>query len=114
MRPEFLNRIDEILIFKPLSRLEIRQIVDLQLKQVQKRLDENGITLEVSKEALDYIGKIGYDPQFGARPLKRVVQREILNELSKEILAGKVTKDAPVGVVLEDGKIAFVNSVFEG
>ncbi|WP_291727192.1 ATP-dependent chaperone ClpB [Bernardetia sp.] len=113
MRPEFLNRIDEILIFKPLSRKEIRQIVNLQLKQVQKRLDENGITLEVSKEALDYIGKIGYDPQFGARPLKRVVQREILNELSKEILAGRVTKDAPVGVVLEDGQIKFVNSVFE-
>jgi ATP-dependent Clp protease ATP-binding subunit ClpB len=111
MRPEFLNRIDEILIFKPLSRTEIRQIVDLQLKQVQNRLDENGITLEVSKDVLDYIGKIGYDPQFGARPLKRVVQREILNELSKEILAGKVTKDAPVGVVMEDGKIVFVNSV---
>lgn len=113
MRPEFLNRIDETLIFKPLSRKEIRQIVSLQLKQVQKRLDENGITLEVSEEALDYIGKIGYDPQFGARPLKRVIQREILNELSKEILAGRVTKDAPVGVVLEDGQIKFVNSVFE-
>ncbi len=112
MRPEFLNRIDEILIFKPLSRTEIRQIVDLQLKQVQKRLDENGITLEVSKDVLDYIGKIGYDPQFGARPLKRVVQREILNELSKEILAGRVTKDSPVGVVMENGKIVFVNSVF--
>ena len=113
MRPEFLNRIDEILIFKPLSRKEIRQIVNLQLKQVQKRLDENGIVLEVSKDVLDYIGKIGYDPQFGARPLKRVVQREILNELSKEILAGKVTKEAPVGVVLENGKITFVNSVLE-
>ncbi|WP_019947447.1 ATP-dependent chaperone ClpB [Hymenobacter aerophilus] len=109
MRPEFLNRIDEIVMFQPLSRKEIRQIVNIQFKQIQQRLDEAGIRLEATDEVLDYLGEAGFDPQFGARPLKRVLQRQVLNELSKEILSGHVSKDAVVEAVLEDGGIRFVN-----
>ena len=109
MRPEFLNRIDEIVMFQPLSRREIRQIVNIQFRQIQQRLDEAGIRLEATDEVLDYLGEAGFDPQFGARPLKRVLQRQVLNELSKEILSGHVSKDAVVEAVLEDGGIRFVN-----
>ncbi len=109
MRPEFLNRIDEIVMFQPLQRREIRKIVDIQFKQIQQRLHEAGISLEATDEVLDYLGEQGFDPQFGARPLKRVLQRVILNELSKEILSGKVSKDAVVEAVLEDGTVRFEN-----
>jgi ATP-dependent Clp protease ATP-binding subunit ClpB len=109
MRPEFLNRIDEIVMFQPLKRKEIRKIVDIQFKQIQQRLQEAGISLEATDEVLDYLGEQGFDPQFGARPLKRVLQRVILNELSKEILSGKVSKDAVVEAVLEDGTVRFEN-----
>ena len=109
MRPEFLNRIDEIVMFQPLKRKEIRKIVDIQFKQIQQRLHEAGISLEATDEVLDYLGEQGFDPQFGARPLKRVIQRVILNELSKEILSGKVSKDAVVEAVLEDGGVRFEN-----
>ena len=109
MRPEFLNRIDEIVMFQPLKRKEIRKIVDIQFKQIQQRLAEAGISLEATNEVLDYLGEQGFDPQFGARPLKRVLQRVILNELSKEILSGKVSKDAVVEAVLEDGAVRFEN-----
>ncbi|AWM34721.1 ATP-dependent chaperone ClpB [Hymenobacter nivis] len=109
MRPEFLNRIDEIVMFQPLKRKEIRRIVDIQFRQIQQRLQEAGISLEATSEVLDYLGEQGFDPQFGARPLKRVLQRVILNELSKEILSGKVSKDAVVEAVLEDGAVKFEN-----
>ena len=109
MRPEFLNRIDEIVMFQPLKRKEIRRIVDIQFKQIQQRLAEAGIQLEATSEVLDYLGEAGFDPQFGARPLKRVLQRVILNELSKDILSGRVTKDAVVEAVLEDGAVKFEN-----
>ncbi len=109
MRPEFLNRIDEIVMFQPLKRKEIRKIVDIQFKQIQQRLHEAGIALEATDEVLDYLGEQGFDPQFGARPLKRVIQRVILNELSKEILSGKVSKDTVVEAVLEDGSVRFEN-----
>ncbi|MBW3128070.1 ATP-dependent chaperone ClpB [Hymenobacter profundi] len=109
MRPEFLNRIDEIIMFEPLKRKEIRKIVDIQFKQIQQRLEEAGIRLEATDEVLDYLGESGFDPQFGARPLKRVLQRQILNELSKEILGGQVSKDSVVEAVLEDGHIRFMN-----
>ncbi|GAA0890378.1 ATP-dependent chaperone ClpB [Fulvivirga kasyanovii] len=110
VRPEFLNRVDETIMFRPLSRQDVRKIVDIQFKQIQKRLAESGVKLEISTDALDHLAKKGFDPQFGARPLKRVLQREILNELSKEILAGKINKDAIVGVSLgEDGQIEFIN-----
>ena len=109
MRPEFLNRIDEIVMFQPLKRKEIRRIVDIQFKQIQQRLADAGIQLEATSEVLDFLGESGFDPQFGARPLKRVLQRVILNELSKDILSGRVSKDAVVEAVLEDGAVKFEN-----
>ncbi|MBK0401670.1 ATP-dependent chaperone ClpB [Adhaeribacter sp. BT258] len=109
VRPEFLNRIDELIMFRPLSQKELRKIVTIQFKQIQDRLEENGIHLEATGEVLDFLGREGYDPTFGARPLKRVLQRMVLNELSKEILAGKITKDSVVEAVLENDRIAFKN-----
>ncbi|MEM6298793.1 MAG: ATP-dependent chaperone ClpB [Bacteroidota bacterium] len=110
LRPEFLNRIDDTILFQPLAKADIRQIVKIQINLVRKRLQQQGITLEVEPEALDYLGSLGYDPQFGARPLKRTIQKELLNSLSKEILAGKVTKENPVLVSLDENrKLQFVN-----
>jgi ATP-dependent Clp protease ATP-binding subunit ClpB len=103
VRPEFINRIDEIIMFRPLTKGDIRKIVEIQFKQIQKRLDESGVKLTIAEEALDRLGKLGFDPQYGARPLKRVIQREILNELSKQILSGKVNKDSVIFVELVDG-----------
>jgi ATP-dependent Clp protease ATP-binding subunit ClpB len=110
IRPEFLNRIDELIMFTPLNRDEIRDIVNLQFNQVQQTLAEMGITMDASKEALDWLAELGYDPQFGARPLKRVIQKRILNELSKEILAGKVDKDSKIKLDMFDNKFVFINS----
>lgn len=109
LRPEFLNRIDETVVFKPLGREEIRAIVSILFKEVQERLEEQDIEIEASDEVLDYLGEIGYTPEFGARPLKRVIQREVLNKLSKEIISGKVAKDSVLGMTLENGEIAFLN-----
>ncbi|MGV3505505.1 MAG: ATP-dependent chaperone ClpB [Adhaeribacter sp.] len=109
VRPEFLNRIDELIMFRPLSQKEIRKIVSIQFSHIQHRLRDAGIRLEASEEVLDYLGEQGYDPQFGARPLKRVLQTRILNELSKEILSGRIHKDAVVEAVLDDDHIRFVN-----
>ena len=102
VRPEFVNRIDEIIMFRPLSRRDIRKIVDIQVDLVRKRLEEAGVRIDISDAARDRLAKIGYDPQFGARPLKRVMQREILNELSKQILSGKVHKDSIIFVDLRN------------
>ena len=96
IRPEFLNRIDEIIMFTPLTEDEIKQIVRLQLNQVKKMVENNGMKLEFTDEALDFISHEGYDPQFGARPVKRVIQNYVLNELSKEILGGKVNRERPI------------------
>ncbi len=93
IRPEFLNRIDEIIMFTPLSREEVKEIVVLQLEHLQKMVGENGISISFTPDAVDWLAQLGYDPQFGARPLKRVLQKKVLNELSKQILAGKVNKD---------------------
>jgi len=110
LRPEFLNRIDELILFEPLSRKHMRKIVDIQFRQIQKRLDASGIVLEAAPEVMDHLANLGYDPQFGARPLKRILQQYILNELSKEILKGNVSKDAVVGITLDDDKqIKFFN-----
>jgi ATP-dependent Clp protease ATP-binding subunit ClpB len=110
VRPEFVNRIDEIIMFRPLTRKDIRKIVDIQVDLIRKRLDEAGVRLELSDQAKDRLSKLGYDPQFGARPLKRVLQREILNELSKQILAGKVRKDSVILVDLKnDNEFIFEN-----
>lgn len=109
VRPEFINRIDEIVMFTPLSHSNIAQIVGLQLKSVVKMLAAQGITIDATPEAIDYLSKKGYDPQFGARPVKRVIQREVLNELSKEILSGKITTESIVLIDAFDGKLVFRN-----
>ncbi|WP_184542942.1 ATP-dependent chaperone ClpB [Mucilaginibacter sp. FT3.2] len=110
IRPEFLNRIDEIIMFTPLSRSEIHDIVKLQFAQVQQTLAEMGISMEATDEALDWLAQLGYDPQFGARPLKRVIQKKILNELSKQILAGTVDKDSTIKVDVFDNNFVFLNT----
>lgn len=102
VRPEFVNRIDEIIMFQPLSKKDIRKVVDIQSDLIIKRLEENGVKLEISSDARERLAVLGFDPQFGARPLKRVFQREILNELSKQLLAGKVKKDEVIFVDLKD------------
>ncbi|HEY8930834.1 MAG TPA: ATP-dependent chaperone ClpB [Mucilaginibacter sp.] len=109
IRPEFLNRIDEIIMFTPLSREEITEIVKLQFNQLQQTLAEMGISIEASEEALDWLAQLGYDPQFGARPLKRVIQKKIMNELSKQILAGKVDKDSRIKLDMFDNQFVFLN-----
>ncbi len=110
IRPEFLNRIDEIIMFTPLTRNEIGEIVKLQFKQVQSTLAEMGVTLDASEEALDWLAQLGYDPQFGARPLKRVIQKRILNELSKQILSGKVDRDSKIKLDVFDNNFVFLNT----
>ncbi len=110
VRPEFLNRVDETIMFRPLSKNDIRKIVSIQFKLIQKRLEDSGIKIESSDEVLDRLGQLGFDPQFGARPLKRVMQREILNKLSKMILEGSISNDSIVGMTLNDDKeIDFMN-----
>src|SRR5690606_18180441 len=95
--------------FTPLNREEIADIVRLQFKQVQKTLATMGIQITASEEALDWLAELGYDPQFGARPLKRVIQKRILNELSKSILAGKVNKDSKIKLDMFDKQFVFLN-----
>lgn len=109
VRPEFINRIDEIVMFTPLTNENIAQIVGLQLKSVTKMLAQQGITMDATPEAIAYLSEKGYDPQFGARPVKRVIQRDVLNELSKEILSGKITTDSIVLIDAFDGKLVFRN-----
>lgn len=109
VRPEFINRIDEIVMFTPLTSENIAQIVGLQLKNVTKMLAQQGITMDATPEAIAYLSEKGYDPQFGARPVKRVIQRDVLNELSKEILSGKITTDSIVLIDAFDGKLVFRN-----
>ena len=109
VRPEFLNRIDDIIMFTPLSEEDIKQIVRLQLKGLTKMLSKQHITLDATEEAIDYLVKIGYDPQYGARPVKRVIQKEVLNTLSKEILSGKVTVDSIILLDSFNEKLVFRN-----
>ena len=109
IRPEFLNRIDEIIMFTPLTENEIRQIVGLQLNTVKKMVAQNGIELKFTDAALDFISHEGYDPQFGARPVKRVIQRYVLNELSKEILSGKVDRSRPIVIDKAGDELSFQN-----
>ena len=102
VRPEFINRIDDIIMFRPLSRTDIRKIVGIQFEIVRKRLEEAGIKIDISETAMDRLAKIGFDPQYGARPLKRVMQREILNELSRQILAGNIHKDSVIYIDMKN------------
>jgi ATP-dependent Clp protease ATP-binding subunit ClpB len=109
VRPEFINRIDEIVMFTPLTAKNIAQIVGLQLKSVTNMLAQQGITMDATPEAIAYLSEKGYDPQFGARPVKRVIQRDVLNQLSKEILAGKVHPDSIILLDAFDNELVFRN-----
>ena len=109
IRPEFLNRIDEIIMFTPLNEAEIEEIVGLQIKSVQKMLAVNGVTLEVTPAAMKFLAEEGYDPEFGARPVKRVIHRLVLNRLSKDILAQKVDREHPIIIDVKDDQLVFSN-----
>ncbi len=109
IRPEFINRIDEIVMFTPLNEAEVTQIVKLQLNGLKKMLVEKGITLDTTNEAIESLSRQGFDPQFGARPIKRVIQRKVLNELSKEILAGKITANSSILLDAFDDELVFRN-----
>ncbi|WP_302063295.1 ATP-dependent chaperone ClpB [uncultured Duncaniella sp.] len=109
IRPEFLNRIDEIIMFTPLDEAEIEEIVGLQIRSIQKMLSANGITLEVTPAALKFLAEEGYDPEFGARPVKRVIHRMVLNQLSKDILAQKVDREHPIVIDYDGNDIIFKN-----
>ncbi|MCL4146069.1 UNVERIFIED_CONTAM: hypothetical protein GTU68_038893, partial [Idotea baltica] len=107
LRPEFLNRIDESIVFAPLSESDMRGITEIQVKQLSAKLAEQQIHLTFSPDALDLIASLGYDPQFGARPVKRIIQKEVINELSKSILKGEVARDANIEVIVKNGLIQF-------
>ncbi|MAY23012.1 MAG: ATP-dependent chaperone ClpB [Flavobacteriaceae bacterium] len=109
VRPEFLNRIDDIIMFTPLTQADIKEIVGLQLKGVTKMLAKQHITLDATEEAIEHLSKHGFDPQFGARPVKRVIQKEVLNELSKEILSGKISTDSIILLDSFDDQLVFRN-----
>ena len=111
IRPEFLNRIDEVIMFQPLMKKEIKGIIEIQLNGLQKLLASSGIDLQFSDYALDFLAENGYDPQFGARPLKRLIQKEIVNQLSKRILAGNIDKTKPVLVDVFDGTVVLRNEI---
>jgi ATP-dependent Clp protease ATP-binding subunit ClpB len=111
IKPEFLNRIDEIIMFQSLTREEVRKIVELQIRSVQKMLEKSSIKLTITKKAVDFIALIGFDPQFGARPIKRVIQKNLLNELSKMILEEKVDKDSVIVVDEKNGMLVFKNKL---
>ena len=109
IRPEFLNRIDETIMFTPLNEKEIEEIVGLQIRSIQKMLSVNGVNLEVTPAALKYLAEEGYDPEFGARPVKRAIHRLVLNRLSKDILAQKVDKERPIVIDVKDDELVFSN-----
>ena len=109
LKPEFLNRIDEIVMFEPLTRHDIEKIVDIQMGIISRMLQRNGVTLEYTSAARNLIAQMGYDPLFGARPVKRVIQREVVNDLSKRILAGEVDRERPITIDAEGERLTFSN-----
>jgi ATP-dependent Clp protease ATP-binding subunit ClpB len=113
IRPEFLNRIDEVIMFQPLMKKEIKGIIRIQLDNLKQMVAQSGINLQFSDYALDYLAENGYDPQFGARPLKRLIQKEIVNQLSKKILMADIDKTKPVLVDVFDGVVVFRNEMPE-
>ncbi|HLV40780.1 MAG TPA: hypothetical protein VKY37_00745, partial [Brumimicrobium sp.] len=113
IRPEFLNRIDEQILFTPLTKEDTRQIVVIQLNNLKKQLEGHNIRLVVKEDAINWIAETGYDPHFGARPVKRVIQKSILNELSKDLLAQRIDTSQNVVVDLFDGKIVFRKPISE-
>ena len=109
IRPEFLNRVDEVIMFQPLMKKEIKEIIKIQLNGLKGLLLQSGVTLDFSEYALDYLAENGFDPQFGARPLKRLIQKQIVNQLSKKLLGGTIDKSKPVLVDVFDGTVVFRN-----
>jgi ATP-dependent Clp protease ATP-binding subunit ClpB len=109
IRPEFLNRIDEVIMFQPLLKNEIKGIIKIQLANLKALVARNGIELQFSDYIIDYLAENGFDPQFGARPLKRLIQKEIVNQLSRKILAAEVDKTHPVLIDVFDGLVVFRN-----
>lgn len=109
IRPEFLNRVDDIIMFLPLNKNEVQQIVTLQINNIKKMLSENGIELDVTPKAIDFIARVGYEPEFGARPIKRAIQNYILNDLSKKLLAQEVDRTKPIIIDLENEHLTFKN-----
>src|SRR5262249_61332570 len=106
-RPEFLNRVDEIVVFHALSMEHLKQIVDIQLERLRKRLEERHITLELTDPAREHLVRVGHDPAYGARPLKRTIQREVETELARRILRGEVRDGQTVEVDYQDGELTF-------
>jgi len=113
IRPEFLNRVDEIIMFQPLLKNEIRGIIKIQLENLKKLIEPNGIRLKFSDYLIDHLAENGFDPQYGARPLKRMIQKEIVNGLSKKILANDIDKSRPVLIDVFDGVVVFRNNEVE-
>lgn len=111
MRPEFLNRVDDIIMFRPLMVNEIRDIIKIQLDHLKERVAEQNIDLRFTDYAIDYLTRRGFDPQFGARPLKRVIQKDIVNLLSKKIISGEVDKSKPLLIDVFDGVVVLRNEV---
>jgi len=109
VKPEFLNRIDDIVMFTPLNQANIQEIVGLQIKGVSKMLAEQNITIDATEEAIELLSKKGFDPQYGARPVKRTIQKEVLNKLSKEILSGQVTAESIILIDAFDDEVVFRN-----
>jgi ATP-dependent Clp protease ATP-binding subunit ClpB len=109
IRPEFLNRIDETIVFTPLSRTDINQIVKLQFNQVVKRLSGSDVKISLTEKAIDWLAAMSYDPHFGARPVKRILQKQVLNELSRKILAGQVDKSKSIEIDVENDGLVFRN-----
>jgi ATP-dependent Clp protease ATP-binding subunit ClpB len=110
IRPEFLNRIDETIMFLPLKKAEIRKVVEIQIHNIQQMLTDNGVTLQLTDAALDYLADVGYNPEFGARPVKRAIQRYLLNDLSKTLLGASVDKTRPILVDCKDNHLVFTNA----
>ena len=109
IRPEFLNRIDEVIMFQPLMINDIIEIIRIQLNDLKEQLAKNGVILQFTDYALEFLAENGFDPQFGARPLKRLIQKRIVNELSKKLLSGSIDKSKPVLVDVFDGTVVFRN-----
>jgi len=113
VRPEFLNRVDELIMFRPMSQADVREIVKLQLHQLLTKLEEKGYSLIPSEELIEHIGSAGFDPQFGARPVKRLIQKELLNEMSRQIIAGTLEPGVEQVIDIFDGKIVVRKPIAE-
>ncbi len=109
LRPEFLNRVDEVVVFSPLTKSDMKGIVGMQIGLLQEKLKNMGIRIHFDNLVADYLSDLGYDPQFGARPVKRILQKDIINDLSKKILSGEINKETEINATIRNGVVAFEN-----